>query len=56
MKKIFDAPKMTVSRFDVEDIIKTSGVTAEANVETQMKQQLSSQKITLRTDVIKLTF
>lgn len=42
MKKIFDAPTIKVTRFDVEDIVTTSGNDAVTNAKSGITQKFQS--------------
>lgn len=59
--KIFEAPKMTVARFNETDIVTTSGITAGTVLENQYAAETGiadTHKTTWETmsDVLKLTY
>lgn len=56
MKKIYNTPEMTVKKFNGENIVTQSGVTAADAAATNIQAIASEQGKTLTGDVLKLTF
>lgn len=56
MKKIYNTPEMTVKKFNVENIVTESGVTAENAAVTNIQAIASEQGKTLTGEVLKITF
>lgn len=56
MKNIFEAPKMNISTFDVENIVTESSKTAEAVVTSEIEKAAAANGVTLAGQPIVLTF